>query len=114
LGASTQELLETMKEHKGPVLDIRIRANDAECATASADGSCIVWDLLRFVRNQILFANTVFHQVGADEIPPVMALAPLCVSVFLGRMPVTLLGPLRLYESSCLRRSATGPMKHNC
>ena len=46
-----------------------MRRNDGECVSASADGTCIIWDLHRFVRNQILFANTLFKQVcyRADE-----------------------------------------------
>jgi WD40 repeat protein len=63
LNAQTQQLLETLKEHKGRITDIQIRHNDAECATSSEDGSCIVWDLTRFVRNQILFASAKFSQI---------------------------------------------------
>lgn len=63
VGPSTQTLIETMKEHKSAVRDIRIRQDDSECVSASADGSCIVWDLQRFVRNQVLFASTSFAQV---------------------------------------------------
>eukprot|EP00051_Salpingoeca_urceolata_P031661 m.12474 g.12474 ORF g.12474 m.12474 type:complete len:611 (-) comp4265_c0_seq1:143-1975(-) len=63
LGASSQTLETTLKEHKGKVTDIRINHSDTECVSASADGTCIVWDLTRFVRSQILFANTNFTQV---------------------------------------------------
>ena len=33
------------------------------CVSSSVDGTCIVWDLTKFVRNQIIFANTLFKQV---------------------------------------------------
>ena len=29
---------------QGPVNSIALRGNDAECVSASSDGSCIVWD----------------------------------------------------------------------
>lgn len=52
-----------MKEHKGVVTCIKIRANNMECVSSSDDGTCIIWDLNRFVRNQIIFANTLFKAV---------------------------------------------------
>lgn len=36
----------TMKEHKGLVSAIKIRNNDRECASASTDGTCIIWCLV--------------------------------------------------------------------
>lgn len=62
LGADKQTLECGMKEHKGRINEIRMKKNDTECVSASADGSVIIWDLKRFVRNQILFANTIFRQ----------------------------------------------------
>ena len=47
----------------GVVTCIKIRANNLECVSASDDGTCIIWDLNRFVRNQIIFANTLFKAV---------------------------------------------------
>ena len=52
-----------MKEHKGTVTSIHIRRNHLECVSSSSDGSCIVWDLTRFVRNQVLFAPSFFKAV---------------------------------------------------
>lgn len=40
-----------------------MRKNDRECVSASSDGTCIIWDLVRFVRNQVIFANTLFRAV---------------------------------------------------
>ncbi|XP_046854980.1 cilia- and flagella-associated protein 52-like [Xenia sp. Carnegie-2017] len=58
-----QKMEEAMKEHKGSVTCIKVRKNDQECVTASTDGSCIIWDLQRFVRNQVIFANTLFKAI---------------------------------------------------
>ncbi len=52
-----------MKDHKGPVNCIRIKASDEECVSASSDGSCIIWDLHTFKRRTSLFANTFFKSV---------------------------------------------------
>lgn len=63
IGRQTQKLVENMKEHKGRVTSIKVKSNGLECVTSSVDGTCIIWDLNRFVRSQILFANTLFSQV---------------------------------------------------
>ncbi|XP_064617554.1 cilia- and flagella-associated protein 52-like [Liolophura sinensis] len=67
--AITTKLVEAMKEHKGKVTAIKITTKDKECVSSSTDGTCIVWDLERFVRKQIMFANTLFKCVcyGAEE-----------------------------------------------
>ncbi|KAK0149603.1 Cilia- and flagella-associated protein 52 [Merluccius polli] len=56
-------LLESMKEHKATITDIQMKSNDKECVTASSDGACIIWDLVRYVRNQMVLANTRFQCV---------------------------------------------------
>ncbi|CDQ63410.1 unnamed protein product [Oncorhynchus mykiss] len=56
-------LIETMKEHKATITSIKIKSNDKECVTTSSDGACIIWDLVRFVRNQMVLANTLFSSV---------------------------------------------------
>lgn len=63
LTGNTYKLIEAMKEHKGRVTCIKIRRQDSECVTSSTDGTCIIWDLIRFVRSQIIFANTMFKAV---------------------------------------------------
>ncbi|CAH1119873.1 unnamed protein product [Phaedon cochleariae] len=55
-----QELICTLKEHKGPVSAIHVNVFDTEAASASTDGTCIIWDLERHCRMQILFAKTLF------------------------------------------------------
>jgi len=54
---------EAMKEHKGMVTCIKVRQDDTMCITSSTDGTCIIWDLIRFVRSSIIFANTMFQVV---------------------------------------------------
>ncbi|RKO90186.1 WD40-repeat-containing domain protein, partial [Blyttiomyces helicus] len=58
-----QILEDAMKEHKGTVTCIKIRKNNLECVSSSSDGSCIIWDLTRYVRNQVLFAPSFFKAV---------------------------------------------------
>ena len=60
---STQVMIASMKEHKGPVYAISIKKDDSECVSASADGSCITWSLAGmhpFVRINALFAANFF------------------------------------------------------
>ena len=59
-------MIASMKEHKGPVYAISIKADDSECVSASADGSCITWsltDMHPFVRINALFAANFFKSV---------------------------------------------------
>ncbi|XP_040002550.1 cilia- and flagella-associated protein 52 isoform X2 [Xiphias gladius] len=56
-------LLETMKKHKATVTCIKIKSDDKECVTASSDGACIIWDIVRFVSLQMVIANTLFRTV---------------------------------------------------
>uniref|UniRef100_F7ASK1 Cilia- and flagella-associated protein 52 n=2 Tax=Ciona intestinalis TaxID=7719 RepID=F7ASK1_CIOIN len=56
-------LKEAMKEHKSAITCIKVRPNGGECVTASDDGTCIIWDLCRFVRKQMVMSNTLFRCV---------------------------------------------------
>ncbi|XP_035253349.1 cilia- and flagella-associated protein 52-like [Anguilla anguilla] len=56
-------LIENMKEHKGAVTRITLKSDDKECVSASTDGACIVWDLVSYVRKQMVLANTMFRSV---------------------------------------------------
>jgi WD40 repeat protein len=60
---SGQHMTAALKEHTGTVTCIKLRTNDEECVTASTDGTCIIWDLIKLVRSQVIFANTMFHAV---------------------------------------------------
>ncbi len=55
---------QSFKDHKGPITCIKISSNGDECLTASADGSCIVWNLRRGARQNALFASTVFKSIA--------------------------------------------------
>jgi len=59
-----QDLKETMKEHKSKVSCIKIKSNGLECVSSSEDGTVIIWDLVRFVRLQMVMANTLFECVS--------------------------------------------------
>jgi WD40 repeat protein len=66
ISKGTQVMIASMKEHKGPVYQISIKADDSECVSASADGSCITWSLADanpFVRVNALFAANFFKSV---------------------------------------------------
>ncbi|KAL2918632.1 hypothetical protein HK105_202033 [Polyrhizophydium stewartii] len=63
ISKQVQHLEDAMKEHKGTVTCIKIRKNNLECVSSSSDGSCIIWDLTRYVRNQVLFAPSFFKAV---------------------------------------------------
>jgi len=60
---SYQVLENNLKEHKGTVTCIKIKKNDKECVSSSADGSTIFWDLERNVRSQVVFAPSFLKAV---------------------------------------------------
>lgn len=64
IGRDSQVMEASMKEHKATVNAICLRASDQQCVTASDDGSCIVWDLQRFVRSNIMYSQTYFKAVA--------------------------------------------------
>jgi len=67
ISKGTQVMIASMKEHKGPVYAISVKADDSECVSASADGSCITWSLTDqhpFVRINALFAANFFKSVA--------------------------------------------------
>lgn len=48
-----QSLIGVLKEHFGPIATIEINKFDTEVISASSDGSCIIWDLLRLSRKHV-------------------------------------------------------------
>eukprot|EP00698_Gefionella_okellyi_P023867 TRINITY_DN8273_c0_g1_i1.p1 TRINITY_DN8273_c0_g1~~TRINITY_DN8273_c0_g1_i1.p1 ORF type:complete len:617 (+),score=142.57 TRINITY_DN8273_c0_g1_i1:20-1870(+) len=60
VGTESREMIASMKEHKGTVTSVVLSRDDNDCVSASADGSCIIWDLSRFVRLKALFESTFF------------------------------------------------------
>jgi len=63
LGKQTQWMEASMKEHRGRVWSIQVRKNNEQAVSASADGSCIIWDLKNFTRLLAFFESTLFKQV---------------------------------------------------
>lgn len=61
--SSHQSLVASLKEHRGPVNCLKITNDGKECVSASSDGSCIVWDLDRYVRLRAMFEPNVFTSV---------------------------------------------------
>jgi len=59
-GANRGALQAVLKEHKGPVSSIDVHQLGHEAITASADGTCVVWDIVRYTRLSIMFSSTIF------------------------------------------------------
>lgn len=60
VNATGGNLLAMLKEHKGPVTSIDLHQLGHEAITSSADGTCIVWDIVRYTRLSIMFSSTIF------------------------------------------------------
>jgi len=63
IGAQTQTMDASLKEHRQRVWCVKIRADDSQAVTASSDGSCIVWDLNTRTRCLCLFESTMFKSI---------------------------------------------------
>ena len=59
----SQTLVANLKEHRGRVYAVKFKGDLSKCVSASADGSCIVWDLKTFTRQLCLFESTMFKAV---------------------------------------------------
>jgi len=57
------KMIASLKEHKGAVTEIKITKDDTQLVSASADGSCIIWDFHRHVRLNAFFDTTMFKSV---------------------------------------------------
>ncbi|XP_069728433.1 cilia- and flagella-associated protein 52 isoform X2 [Phaenicophaeus curvirostris] len=65
----SQKLGEILKVHTSAVSCIKIKKDDQEFITASLDGTCMIWDIVQFVRKQMIqtsrFAKCVcYHPEG--------------------------------------------------
>ncbi|CAM6106561.1 unnamed protein product [Calypogeia fissa] len=60
IGSQSHSLIANMKEHKGAVTSLQVRKNNSECVSSSSDGSCLIWDLTRFARNNSMYASSFF------------------------------------------------------
>ena len=58
-----QTMVHSMKEHRGAVNSIVCNGDGSQAASASCDGSCIIWDLHKGVRVTALYDSTVFNSV---------------------------------------------------
>jgi len=63
ISSSHQALVVSLKEHRGPVNAIKVNKDSTQCVSASSDGSCIVWDLERYVRITAFFEPNIFTGV---------------------------------------------------
>lgn len=60
---SHQAMIVSLKEHRQSVNCIKVNKDNTQAISASGDGSCIVWDLVRYVRLTALFEPNVFRSV---------------------------------------------------
>lgn len=60
---SHQAMIVSLKEHRGAVNSIKVNKDSSQAVTASADGSCIVWDMDRYVRIVALFESNIFNSI---------------------------------------------------
>ncbi|XP_014472241.1 PREDICTED: cilia- and flagella-associated protein 52 [Dinoponera quadriceps] len=58
--AKVQRLINTLKEHRGPITSLHISPNNRDLISSSTDGTCIIWDIVLYVRKHILLGNTLF------------------------------------------------------
>ena len=61
--SSHRALVASMKEHRGSVNCLKVNKDATQCISASTDGSCIVWDLTRYVRLLAFYEPNVFTSV---------------------------------------------------
>jgi len=64
IGKQQQVMDASLKEHRGRVWSVIINADDSMAVTASADGSCIVWNLNDKTRTLCLFESTMFKSIA--------------------------------------------------
>ncbi|EDW37776.1 GL15062 [Drosophila persimilis] len=55
-----QSLLGVLKDHSGPITSLDINHLGTEVISACTDGSCVIWDINRMTRKQVVTANTQF------------------------------------------------------
>jgi|Transcript_17783 WD40 repeat protein len=63
IGRQTQVMDASLKEHRGRVWCIIVNGSDELAVSASADGSCIIWDLKTKTRSLCLFESTMFKNI---------------------------------------------------
>ena len=63
IGYQSQVMAASLKEHRGRVWSIIINSIDDRAISASADGSCIIWDIRNYVRTCCMFEVTMFKEI---------------------------------------------------
>lgn len=63
IGSQSQSMEASLKEHRSRVWSIIINSLDDRAISASADGSCIVWDIKCYTRLACMFETTMFKQL---------------------------------------------------
>jgi WD40 repeat protein len=63
IGRQTQTMDASLKEHRGRVWCLIVNTGDGLAVSASADGSCIIWDLKTKTRSLCLFESTMFKNI---------------------------------------------------
>ena len=63
INKQSQIMESSLKEHRGRVWSIQVNSLNDRAISASADGSCIIWDLKNFTRLACMFENTMFKQL---------------------------------------------------
>jgi cilia- and flagella-associated protein 52 len=61
--SSHRAMVASTKEHRGPINCIKVNKDSTQAITASSDGSCIVWDLERYVRLLAFYEPNMFLSV---------------------------------------------------
>lgn len=64
VSGKSQPMEVSFKEHKKEVTSIVVSSNDEEAVSASADGSCLIWNIKRGTRVNALFSSTIFRTVA--------------------------------------------------
>jgi len=60
---SHQKMIHSMKEHRGSIHAVKCDAAGKQAVSASADGSCIVWNIAKGIRILALYESTIFTDV---------------------------------------------------
>lgn len=63
LGKQSQTIEISLKEHRSRVWSIKINSLNDRAISASADGSCIIWDIKNFTRIACMFESTMFKEL---------------------------------------------------
>jgi len=63
INKQSQVMESSLKEHRGRVWSIQVNSLNDRAISASADGSCIIWEIKSFTRLACMFSNTMLKQL---------------------------------------------------